>query len=91
MRCQNGGQCVDDVQSAFRCICPDGYRGSFCEVLALTCVSTANNTDQLATSDTEIVCYNRGVCKQVGSRFMCACVLGYSGDSCQQGRCFNSN
>lgn len=42
-------------------------------------------TEALDNNDTELVCLNGGVCKQIGSTFMCTCVLGYSGDSCQQG------
>ena len=57
-------------------------------MLTLTCTSTVSSTDERASSDTDIVCYNGGVCKQVESRFMCACILGYSGDMCQQGKVF---
>ena len=61
-----------------------GYRGTFCDVLSTTCRSVID-TEPLGNNYTELVCLNAGVCKQVGSTFMCACVLGYGGDNCQQG------
>ena len=62
-----------------------GYRGTFCDILSSTCRSVIG-TEPLDNNDTELVCLNGGVCKQVGSTFMCICMLGYSGDSCQQGK-----
>ncbi len=31
--CQNGGQC-ENLGAAFRCICPNGYLGTRCEIIA---------------------------------------------------------
>ena len=77
------------MDALFRCECREGYTGTLCEVLAVSCVShSGSNTSGIAIDDTIMRCLNGGTCKQIEERFTCVCPFGYIGNSCQRGQFF---
>ena len=68
--CQNGGTCVDDVNS-YNCNCDVGYSGANCEV----------DIDECASNP----CLNGGTCTDGINSYTCNCVPGYTGENCETG------
>ncbi|XP_070557860.1 delta-like protein 1 isoform X2 [Ptychodera flava] len=70
--CMNGAQCMwPGYGEEYRCICPDGFTGMFCE----TEIPDCNNGD---------VCYNNGLCRTYGDgEFFCDCPAPYTGYQCE--------
>lgn len=67
--CENGGTCVDGNNS-FKCVCPPGYGGKFCDVEQDPCNTTP--------------CLNGGKCqKGIYDDYECKCATGYTGRNCQ--------
>eukprot|EP00058_Branchiostoma_floridae_P022733 XP_002608223.1 hypothetical protein BRAFLDRAFT_87876 [Branchiostoma floridae] len=55
--CQNGGQCIDDVNS-FRCRCPTGYSGDLCEIDIDWCANSYCPFDWTCQDEiTHFICY----------------------------------
>ncbi|XP_051928957.1 sushi, nidogen and EGF-like domain-containing protein 1 isoform X1 [Hippocampus zosterae] len=69
--CQNGGTCIDLVNS-FSCQCPPGYTGSLCET----------DVDECRDG----LCLNGALCVQTAANFTCVCLPGYTGVLCQTER-----
>ena len=70
--CMNGGVCSGiDNDPWFKCECPFGYSGEFCQVSLPFCSPNP---------------CNGGECKEFEDRtFICSCPLGYQGRFCDQG------
>jgi len=67
--CNNGGVCIDGIESA-TCDCSGtGYSGTGCDTLVQNCAQSP--------------CLNGGTCTDVGASRTCACPAGYEGDSCE--------
>ncbi|XP_066274796.1 uncharacterized protein [Branchiostoma lanceolatum] len=66
--CQNGGTCVDGVDS-YGCDCVAGYDGDHCE----------NDINDCAS----VTCQNGGTCLDGVDSYTCDCVAGYDGDHCE--------
>ncbi|KAK2166814.1 hypothetical protein LSH36_35g08050 [Paralvinella palmiformis] len=66
--CLNGGRCVTQLNT-YRCICPLGYTGLTCDLLASTC--------------SNVVCFNGGTCHQINSGVYCKCKPPWTGRYCQ--------
>ncbi|KAG1672483.1 Neurogenic locus protein delta [Nymphon striatum] len=62
------GSCVSRPHG-FKCICPAGYNGMFCEKNINDCAKTT--------------CMNGGTCIDSINSFKCLCVPGYMGSLCQ--------
>ena len=69
-QCQNGGTCVDGINS-YTCNCDAGYAGDNCET----------DIDECASNP----CVNGGTCTDGINSFTCDCVPGYTGDTCESG------
>ncbi|XP_013397947.1 deleted in malignant brain tumors 1 protein-like [Lingula anatina] len=65
--CQNGGTCVDMVNS-YRCLCSVGYYGTNCQEIS-ECSSRP--------------CQNGGTCVDMVNSYGCLCSAGYYGTNCQ--------
>ena len=67
--CKNGGSCVADSVSGFKCGCPTGFSGLTCELAP--CQSNP--------------CQNSGKCyfAENSAMFYCDCVEGVYGDYCE--------
>ncbi|KAK7103299.1 hypothetical protein V1264_018228 [Littorina saxatilis] len=65
--CQNGGTCVESINSA-RCLCPPGFTG-------LTCSAA----DYCSSSP----CQNGGSCGSMTSSYTCTCLAGFTGIQCE--------
>lgn len=89
--CQNDGRCVafeltdaqDEVQRGFKCQCPEGFSGNFCEIAPTLC-------DIL-----EQPCEHGGTCHDIddvtlvmnddkGMGYICFCPWGFSGVDCEE-------
>lgn len=70
--CMNGGVCQDTIINPwFKCDCPFGYNGTFCEVPLPFCSPNP---------------CNGGECREFHDRtFVCSCPLGYEGRFCDEG------
>ncbi|GAB1599959.1 cadherin EGF LAG seven-pass G-type receptor 1-like isoform X2 [Argonauta hians] len=67
--CQNNGKCVNDpAKGDFKCICPPGILGTFCE-LKNECFSSP--------------CLNGGRCLEQLGKYVCKCATGFYGKHCQ--------
>ncbi|XP_045760507.1 protein crumbs isoform X2 [Maniola jurtina] len=67
----NNGSCLALDSGLFRCQCPPGYNGRFCEL----------DVDECALMPK--IC-NHGVCVNMHGSYQCYCKPGYTGDSCEQ-------
>uniref|UniRef100_A0A1I8C2S0 EGF-like domain-containing protein n=1 Tax=Meloidogyne hapla TaxID=6305 RepID=A0A1I8C2S0_MELHA len=75
--CQNGGSCADfnlknNSNTSFKCLCPDGWTGHFCEQPWGRC--------------TENPCQNGGSCITDNfniNGYVCLCPIGWSGINCE--------
>ncbi|CAB3372126.1 Hypothetical predicted protein [Cloeon dipterum] len=65
--CQNGGTCVDRVNS-FQCICRDGWEGTYCQDDRNECDSNP--------------CENDGICQNGDADFVCKCRGVWKGKTC---------
>lgn len=61
--CQNGGQCIDGVNS-YTCDCPPQYTGQYC----------TEDVDECATN--ENICQNGATCANKFGSYSCICVNG---------------
>uniref|UniRef100_G1TY09 Protein delta homolog 1 n=1 Tax=Oryctolagus cuniculus TaxID=9986 RepID=G1TY09_RABIT len=70
--CQHGGTCVDDEGRASHasCLCPPGFSGNFCEIVATSCTPNP--------------CENDGVCTDIGGDFRCRCPAGFIDKTCSR-------
>ena len=66
-QCVNGGECVDQWNS-YKCTCPLGLSGEFCQ----------ENADNCQTSTS--TCDNGGICVDGLGLFTCTCPHGFTGD-----------
>lgn len=90
--CRYGGTCVDEVLS-FRCECPPGVGGLFCETGQCVVKSPARPPRAVPQlfhlsadhDDCESApCLHGGVCRDAGRmKFECTCSGGYGGDTCE--------
>lgn len=70
--CQNGGQCLDTVESpGFGCQCRLGYSGRTCEVYGNGCYPEA--------------CANGRCVNLDDGGYKCICAVGYTGERCDEG------
>ncbi|MEE6506058.1 hypothetical protein FKM82_007484 [Ascaphus truei] len=76
--CQNGGRCIQ-MGPTFRCECPGGWTGGYCDVPRVSCKVAADRRglrpDQL--------CLSGGMCINAGSSHHCMCRGGYTGSYCE--------
>ncbi|XP_026556878.1 slit homolog 1 protein [Pseudonaja textilis] len=69
--CQNKGSCQKDPLGSYRCVCPSGYKGKYCDLSVDGCSHRP--------------CENGGTClpqEGDGASFKCACVDGFEGPRC---------
>uniref|UniRef100_A0A8C7H073 Neurogenic locus notch homolog protein 1 n=1 Tax=Oncorhynchus kisutch TaxID=8019 RepID=A0A8C7H073_ONCKI len=69
--CQNGGLCVDGVNT-YNCQCPPHFTGQFCTENVDECEMMPNT------------CQNGGTCHDTYGSFHCVCVNGWTGDDCSE-------
>ncbi|XP_051834073.1 protein jagged-2 isoform X1 [Antechinus flavipes] len=67
MPCQNGGTCIDEVDS-FQCFCPSGWEGELCDTNLNDCFPDP--------------CHNGGHCIDLLNDFYCECRDGWKGKTC---------
>ena len=67
MLCQNGGTCVDGVNS-FTCTCVPGFKGRYCAQID----ACANDP-----------CENGATCIATVDSYVCECAAGFRGARCQ--------
>ncbi|XP_077966187.1 uncharacterized protein LOC120340754 isoform X2 [Styela clava] len=72
--CKNGGKCIDE-ENKFLCKCDTGFSGLFCEI------SNPCEGDPCKNGGT---CHKSSSLKANSTGFICACNLGWSGDTCQE-------
>ncbi|ESP02353.1 hypothetical protein LOTGIDRAFT_224870 [Lottia gigantea] len=65
--CFNGAECVPDDTKNYTCNCRAGFMGDNCE------------KEYCYTG----FCLNDGLCEEVGTKRVCRCTKGYSGERCQ--------
>ncbi|XP_076469702.1 uncharacterized protein LOC143300031 [Babylonia areolata] len=66
--CQHGATCLTTGNSTLKCLCPDTFTGSFCEV-------------NMSCSE---ACHNNATCSPgPDDQYICTCLPGYHGDECQ--------
>lgn len=77
---------MQDSETGYRCVCPQGFEGTRCENKVLTCADTP--------------CFHGGKCKERDHRnsYTCECPAGYTGlncekkvDKCTSLQCTNGN
>ena len=81
--CFNGGTCQPGI-NAFRCSCPEGVAGRFCEVLCPRGV-TGPNCDETIDYCQRMglaYCQNGGTCESLGGKAICHCTDGFYGEQC---------
>uniref|UniRef100_A0A3Q0S986 Notch receptor 1a n=1 Tax=Amphilophus citrinellus TaxID=61819 RepID=A0A3Q0S986_AMPCI len=69
--CQNGGVCVDGVNT-YNCRCPPHYTGQYC----------TENVDECELMPN--ACQNGGTCHDTHGGYHCVCVNGWTGDDCSE-------
>jgi probable HAF family extracellular repeat protein len=67
--CTHGGVCRE-TSGGFKCLCPEGFDGTTCEL----------DVDECATDP----CVNGGTCTDGVGRYMCRCPGGFSGERCER-------
>lgn len=67
--CHNGGRCEQISGTLIKCHCSQKFTGEFCEMEMDNC-----RKDQ---------CLNGGTCIESDGKFICECLPGYEGDSCE--------
>ncbi|KAJ8041572.1 Hyalin [Holothuria leucospilota] len=80
--CQNGAFCVIDSLTAFTCVCPDCFQGTFCEIDIDACDGN--------------LCQNGAACVEVDGSctlYTCECPPCFSGEFCEnfQDACLNND
>ncbi|KAF8354129.1 slt-1, partial [Pristionchus pacificus] len=73
--CQNGGVCIDGINS-FSCECPPNFTGSSCEIPLM-----GYSIHQSAATCDKATCLN-GMCIPSASGSSCKCNSGWTGDHC---------
>ncbi|XP_069115040.1 basement membrane-specific heparan sulfate proteoglycan core protein-like isoform X2 [Argopecten irradians] len=68
--CHNGGVCESLAINDYRCICPESFTGTHCEMRINIC-------------NTRAPCMNGGICSFTNDGYRCDCPLGYMGDNCE--------
>jgi hypothetical protein len=68
-KCSNNATCVDLVE-AYRCDCPAGFTGQYCEAKIPFCTKEHNP------------CRNAGRCVNHQSHYSCECPSGFAGANC---------
>ncbi|NWZ12188.1 CRUM1 protein, partial [Agelaius phoeniceus] len=66
--CMHGGIC-EDFYTSYRCVCPDGWTGTYCEV----------NIDECSSNP----CVH-GNCSDGIASYECSCEPGYTGETCEE-------
>ena len=66
--CKNGGTCIERSGGFFRCECPFGFYGDFCQKKTNDCASNP--------------CENGGTCVDDVASYTCMCPCGYTGPHC---------
>ncbi|KAK7148029.1 hypothetical protein R3I93_012363 [Phoxinus phoxinus] len=69
--CVHHGRCEADQADAYRCSCPEGFKGKNCETVVDACVSEP--------------CRNGGTCRAAGEEeegYSCSCAAGFEGPAC---------
>ncbi|NWY26392.1 CRUM1 protein, partial [Pheucticus melanocephalus] len=66
--CMHGGIC-EDFYTSYRCVCPDGWTGTYCEV----------NIDECSSNP----CIH-GNCSDGIASYECSCEPGYTGETCEE-------
>lgn len=64
-----GGRCIDEL-NGFRCMCPAGFYGEYCNLNYNNCANSP--------------CQNGGTCIDGENDFTCRCVPGFIGALCQE-------
>ena len=83
--CQNNGTCVDEI-NRFTCICANGFSGNVCETSEILAEAVITFSSSLTTDIDECVsvpCKNGGTCVDGIDDYICFCMPGYTGDSCE--------
>lgn len=92
--CNNNGHCVN-LEAGYTCICQLGFDGERCESgqLIFLKIMTIAYTRQNLLYGMQIAgpcklnpCYNNGTCIPHGMSAFCACMAGFSGENCSQGK-----
>ncbi|XP_054708446.1 sushi, von Willebrand factor type A, EGF and pentraxin domain-containing protein 1-like [Uloborus diversus] len=58
------------TRTGYKCICPEGLRGTYCEV----------NIDDCASKP----CLNNGTCTDAVGGYICSCPIGWTGKQCEE-------
>ncbi|ENN81264.1 hypothetical protein D910_00819 [Dendroctonus ponderosae] len=72
--CLNGGTCENTAPDNYLCTCPEGFSGANCEVVDNPCAPAP--------------CLHGGTCMETGGSFNCDCTAGWTGPTCNVGKCF---
>ncbi|XP_060073482.1 basement membrane-specific heparan sulfate proteoglycan core protein-like [Ylistrum balloti] len=68
--CLNGGLCESLAINDYRCVCPESFTGTHCEMRINIC-------------NTREPCQNGGICSFTNDGYRCDCPLGFMGDNCE--------
>jgi hypothetical protein len=81
--CFNGGICQPGI-NAFKCSCPEGVAGRFCEVLCPSGMTGPNCDKPIDYCDSMGLsyCQNGGTCESFGGKAICHCADGFYGEWC---------
>ena len=66
--CTNVSQCVAENDTSYRCVCPPGVTGQFCDQRVNNCLPNP--------------CLNSGICANLIDGYSCSCLLGFTGPQC---------
>lgn len=83
--CFNGATCLDEL-NGYSCLCRPGYSGLHCDMQETQCKFRFLLNSQLKCTcflGESNPCQNNGTCIDDISGFICQCLPGYSGLSCQ--------
>lgn len=67
--CHNGGRCRQLSNTQIECQCSEKFTGQFCETEVDNCKKD--------------LCQNGGTCVDAEGKFICECLPGYEGDTCE--------